>query len=797
MRAPLSWIREFTPVDAPTGDIADALNQLGLEVEEIDEPGREINGVVVAKILDVVPHPDADRIRLADIDDGDRQQRVVCGAPNIYPGMVAPFARVGAVLPGDFRIERRKIRGVVSEGMLASARELGLGDDHSGILELPSDTALGTDLREVLGLDDVVFHLAITPNRPDAMGVAGVAREIAAAFGVPFTLDEETPDRVVDAIDDVRVVVEAPDGCPRFVGTTATVTMGPSPEWMQRRLRLAGMRPISNVVDVTNYVMLERCRPLHAFDLGRLPGRGVIVRRAEEGEQIETLDGVTRTLTAADLLICDAERTPQGIAGIMGGARAEVADDTTEILLESAYFEPSGIARTAKRLGLRTEASARFERGIDPNGTGTGAVRAMQLFAEVAGARVQPGAIDMYPARIEPERIVVRTARVNQLLGTDLSSASMRDLLGPLGIPSDPDGDGTFVATAPTFRPDLTREIDIVEEVARRIGLQHIARTVPSNPEKIGALTPAQRERRAVVDVLVGAGYEETLTLPLLAPADLVRAGVAGTGAIEVENPLRAEESLLRPGLMPGLARAAASNAAHGLPDVALFEVGTVFAAPDGHPVLPSESTHVAAVHTGQVRRRPHEPDRPVTVYDAIAVVEALAQELRLAGLELRAVDDAAGFHPVRTAAVMVAGRSVGVVGELAPEVVDALDLAAPAVGLELDFDALRAAPRDPRRAVAVSRFPASAVDLAFVVDDTLPAAAVRATLRDAAGALAERVELFDVFRSDALGPGRVSLAFTVSFRAPDRTLTDDEVAQQRQALIDAVTRVHDAELRG
>ena len=285
MRAPLSWIREFTPVEASPADVADALNQLGLEVEEIDEPGRDINGVVVAKILDVVPHPDADRIRLADVDFGDGQVRVVCGAPNIHPGMVAPFARVGAVLPGDFKIERRKIRGVVSEGMLASARELGLGDDHSGILELPADAPLGADVREVLGLDDVVFDLAITPNRPDAMGVSGVAREIAAYFGLPFTIAESEPAELVDAIGDSRVLVEAPDRCPRFVAMTATVTMGPSPEWMQRRLRLAGMRPISNVVDVTNYVMLERCRPLHAFDLGRLAGRGIVVRLAVPGEQ--------------------------------------------------------------------------------------------------------------------------------------------------------------------------------------------------------------------------------------------------------------------------------------------------------------------------------------------------------------------------------------------------------------------------------------------------------------------------------------------------------------------------------
>ena len=603
MRAPLSWIREFTPVEAAPADVADALNQLGLEVEEIDEPGREINGVIVAKILDVVPHPDADRIRLADIDYGDGQLRVVCGAPNIEPGMVVPYARLGAVLPGDFKIERRKIRGVVSEGMLCSPRELGLGDDHGGILALAPDAPLGADVREVLGLDDVVFHLAITPNRPDAMGITGVAREIAAAFGLPFTLAAEEPASIVDTIGESRVVVEARDRCPRFVAMTATVTMGPSPEWMQQRLRLAGMRPISNVVDVTNYVMLERCRPLHAFDLGRLAGKGIVVRLATAGEQMETLDGVVRTLTNEDLLICDATGVPQGIAGIMGGADAEVSDTTTEILLESAYFEPTGIARSAKRIGLRSEASARFERGIDPNGTASGAQRAMDLFAEVAGAQPAAGTIDEYPAPVARPRISVRSARVNALLGTELDATAMQALLTPLGVETEGTG-ADFVAVAPTFRPDVEREIDVVEEVARRVGLQNIPRTVPSNPAKTGSLTPEQRERRAIADVLVGAGYDEAYTLPLLAPADLTRTGTEGFGVVEVENPLRAEESILRPALLPGLLRAAAFNAAHGTSDVALFELGTVFAPPALGEPLPRESLSCAMVRTGSVRAR-------------------------------------------------------------------------------------------------------------------------------------------------------------------------------------------------
>jgi phenylalanyl-tRNA synthetase beta chain len=790
MRVPLSWLREFTPIEAPAAEIADALNQLGLEVEAIDEPGREINGVVAARILDVVPHPDADKIRLADVDFGAGQIRVVCGAPNIAAGMIVPFAQVGAVLPGDFTITKRKIRGVVSEGMLCSARELGLGDDHSGILALAADTVLGTDVREVLGLDDVVFDLSITPNRPDAMGVTGVARELAAHFALPLSIPESEPGPIVDALGGAQVVVEATDRCPRFVGMVATVAMGESPDWMQRRLTLAGMRPISNVVDVTNYVMLERCRPLHAFDLGRLAGRGIVVRVAGDGEKMTTLDGVERTLTRDDLLICDGERRPQAIAGIMGGAAAEVSAETTEILLESAYFEPSGIAKTAKRLGLRSEASARFERGIDPNGAGTGAMRAMELFAEVASAQPLPGAIDVYPEPVARPRIAIRTARVNQFLGTHLSEDQVRDYLAPLGIELD---DG--IAVAPTFRPDLEREIDLVEEVARRIGLDQITRTVPSSPAKVGALSPRQRDRRVATDVLIGAGHDEIYSLPLLAQADIERTGTPARGAIEVENPLRAEESLLRPALLPGVLRAVAFNAAHGEPSVALFETGTVFTTPAVGDTLPTERFHLAFARSHMITRAPHEADRAVDVHDATAVLHALLQELRIDNCRLEAAT-LDGFHPGRAARVVVDGQPIGAIGEIAAAAVSALDAMGPVVACELDLDSLAVAERAERFQYGVSRYPASTIDLAFVLDELVPAGAVVDTLRNAGGDLLETVRVFDVFRSEALGAGRVSLAFALRFRAGDRTLTDEDVAAARRRCIDAVIAAHGAELR-
>ncbi|MFM8972992.1 MAG: phenylalanine--tRNA ligase subunit beta [Actinomycetota bacterium] len=789
MRAPLSWLREFAPIDAEPAVIAEALDRLGLEVEGIDEPGRGIGGVVVARILAIEPHPDADRLRLAEVDFGAGTQRVVCGAPNIEPGMVVPFAPIGAVLPGDFRIERRKIRGVVSEGMLCSARELGLGDDHAGILALAADASLGTDVRAVLGLDDVVFDCSITPNRPDAMGVIGIARELAAHFRVPFSAPTSDFPVLAEAVAGATVTVEAPDRCPRFVAMVTEVAVGPSPDWLQRRLVLAGMRPISNVVDVTNYVMLERCRPLHAFDLDRLAGRSIVVRTATAGERMTTLDGVERELGSEDLLICDGDRRPQGIAGIMGGAEAEVDATTTEILLESAYFTPEGISRTSKRLGLRSEASARFERGVDPGDVAAGAARALELLGAVAAARPAPAAIDTAPGPLRAVTVGIRTDRVNRLLGIALDADGVADCLAPLGITVA----GTE-AGIPSWRPDLAREIDLVEEVARRVGLDTIPRTVPASPAKTGAHTPVQRSVRTAVDVLVGAGYDEIYSLPLLAPSDLERVGAATSGVIEVENPLRAEASVLRPALVPGLLRAIAHNAAHGEPDVALFEVGTVFGAPPAGAVLPDERRFLAFARAGLVRGAPHAGDRAVDVYDATAVLEALFAELRVAEPALVA-ERIEGFHPGRAARVEVDGRAIGRIGEVASSVAATLGLTGPIVAAEVDLGALVTARRLDRSMQPVSRFPASTVDLALVVADAVPAAALVATLR-AADPLVERVDLFDVFRSEALGAGVVSLAISVRLRAIDRTLTDDDVAAARAACVAAAGAVHGARLR-
>jgi phenylalanyl-tRNA synthetase beta chain len=791
MRAPLSWIRDFTPLDAPVDEIVAALNRVGLEVEGVEEPGRDVVGVRVARVVDVTPHPDADRLRLADVDVGDGTTRVVCGAPNVHAGMLAAFAPAGATLPGGITLERKKIRGQTSDGMLCSPAELGLGDDHAGILDLEPDLTPGTDVREVLGLDDVIFDLAITPNRPDAMCVVGVARELAAHFQLP--LHVSTPAAPSSDFDrTIGVVLEAPDRSPRYLARAAAVTMGESPAWLRQRLIKAGMRPISNVVDVTNYVLLERNQPLHAFDLDRLAGPGIVVRLAAAGEQLTTLDGVERDLAPQDLLICDAERVPQAIAGIMGGGDSEVSGATTAILLESAYFERMGIARSSKRLKLRSEASARFERGTDPDGVAAGAERALELLAEVADARVAPHAVDEYPRPTARARIRLRTSRVNAILGTALSDQAVLDALRPLEIDVEGAGD-EIVATAPTFRPDLEREIDLIEEVARRTGFDAIGRSIARPAEQIGALSHRQRDRRLVTDALVGLGGSEAVTIPLVAPGAL--APFEAGPAVELANPLRADESVLRTTLLPGLLTVAAANAARGRPDVALFELGTVFGTPAPGDVHPTERLHLAGLLTGTVARRPLEVDRPADGYDALDWLRAVLDALGVASwaLEPAAVP---GYHPTRAARLVSDGDDTGTVGELAAATLAGATAPGPAVAFEVDLETLCDAPRRDRSFRVLSPFPSSTIDLAFVVRDRVPAATLAQTLRDAAGNLLEAVRPFDEYRGEQFGAGVKSLAFTLTFRAPDHTLTDAEVAELRRRCIDAVTGHHDATLR-
>ena len=790
MRVPLSWLGDFAPLDHPVEVLVATLDELGLAVESVDHVGDGLDGVVVARVVEIAAIPKADKIRRVVVDAGGGEPvQVVCGAWNFAQGDLVPLATVGSVLPGDFAITARKMRGVASHGMLCAADELGLPGGHDGILVLPDGLEAGTPLAEALGITaDVVVDLEVNPNRPDAMSVAGVARDLAARLGVPFAIPEPrvqiptTGDRPAD------VTIEAVELCGRFVGMVVDgISIGPSPAWIANRLVLAGMRPVNNVVDASNYVMLELGTPNHAYDLSRLGGGGLLVRRGAEGEVLVTLDGVERHLGVEDLLICDAERTPVGIAGIMGGASSEISERTTQVLLEVAWFLPIAVSRTSRRLALRTEASARFEKGVDWALLDTAARR----FCEVLGVVPSGPLVDEWGRLPDRPVVEVRPDRVNRILGTDLSVEQVRRYLEPIGFAVHDDevggtsgdvGTGALHVTVPSWRPDSAVEVDVIEEVARLHGYGAIERTMPAS-KLAGGLTPYQRNRRLTRQLLAGAGASEAWSTTFLSAAAVARCGLDVADAVVVTNPLVADEDLLRPSLLPGLVNAIAYNAARRQPGVSLFEVGKVFRRPDPGSELPEEWETAAVAVAGS------------DAAEARRLWDVVAEGLLLDDVRIEATT-APGLHPTRTARIVVAGVGVGVVGEVDPDVLAAHGIDERVGWVELDLEALLALPEGPRRYVPVSRFPSSDVDLAFEVDDGIPAGDVAATL-GAGDALVFDVTLFDVYRGAQVPAGHRSLAFTVRFQASDRTLTEDDVAAARSALVTAVETAHGATLRG
>ena len=846
MRVPLSWLVDFAPFEGDPADLATVLDNLGLVVEEIQRVGEGLGDVVLARVLEISTIPGADRIRRVTVEAGGEPLEVVCGAWNFQVGDIVPFVPVGAVLPGGFEIARRKMKGVVSNGMLCSGRELGLSEDHEGILVLAgraggpggTDGARGSDasdgmtpgvaLVEALGISpDAVFDIAVEANRPDAWCVAGIARDLAAALHLPFSLPEVRAPATdatmpVGALCGVEVLDD--DLCPRFTARVLLdVVVGPSPDWMARRLTLAGMRPINNVVDASNYVMLDLGQPTHPYDLDLLGGHGLRVRAARPGETLTTLDGVERRMgersvglgdDRRDCVICDGDDLPIGIGGIMGGATSEISPATNRVLLEAAYFTPMAIARSSKRLNLRSEASARFERGCDPEGIDRAALRLCQLLGATAGERYRTadGVIDIRGPVPAPARVRVRTTRVNAVLGSDLDEEQVVGYLEPIGFVCERASVDVVEVTVPTFRPDTEREIDVIEEIARHHGYANLPRRRPFAPQ-VGGLTGYQRQRRAARAVVAGLGAHEAWTASLLWPDDHRRAGMEG--GVRVANPLTPDESVLRQSLLPGMLAALAFNADRRQGSLRLFEVGHVFPPPEPERVdraLARSGDTVMAEHDVLALALAGDGD------DARAAAAAwlvLVDAFGIEGVELVAPGPGdgpesatapAGMHPTRSARLVLTGgdgrtrRAIGIVGEVDPGVLEefGLDAERRRVGwLEVDLEALLTeAPRRSLLMVPVSRFPSSDVDLAFVVDDAVPAATVDKTLRLAGGDLLESLALFDVYRGPGTPHGTRSLAYRLRLCAPDHTLTDEEVAEVRARCIAAVEQAHGARLR-
>ncbi len=797
MKVSLNWLSDY--IDLPTSDpteLSDIFANLGHEVEGVEILEPQFRDVVIGKVLTVQPHPNADKVRLCSVDTGNGPTDIICGAWNFEAGATVPVAVPGAVLGEDFLITQRDIRGVTSNGMICSAKELGLGEDADGIMVLADDLPIGTPFVDHIELPDVVFDLAITPNRPDAMSMVGLARELAAHFEITYRVPSPELGDTTGEMD-LRVDIED-DRCRRFVAREVRgVEVKSAPMWMSQRLVKAGIRSISNIVDVSNYVMLELGQPTHAFDRDKVADGHIVVRAAADGETLVTLDGTERQLTPDDLLVADIE-AGSSLAGTMGGLDSEVSDSTTNVLIECASWDPPTIMRMSRRHGLRSEASSRFERGVDPNLPPLAADRMAEMIAAHAGGSIVGGTVDNYPEPVEPQMLRLAVSEVHRILGIPLSGSEVAGLLARLNFAVSPDGEGNddIEVAVPTNRPDVTRPIDLIEEVARLHGFGNFPSRVPTGGN--GGLSVEQQRLRRLRWVARGAGFSEAHTSTFSGHADLAMLGLPAddyrSQTIEVRNPLRDEESIMRTTLIPGLLGSARFNTAHGADSVALFETGKVFfnqespelgTVPDQPDVL--SFVAVGSIGPGDVAGG----GRPVDVFTGMALWRSIVDQMGLGAYEIQQAE-IAGLHPGRGAQIMLDGRSIGHIGELHPAVARAFDLHGRVLVGELDLSPLVADPglwslREP------SVFPPSEFDLSFDVETTTPASALLVEASHAGGDLVESVEVFDEFlRGDTKAVG-----LRVRIRASDRTLNADDVADVRARVTAAVTATTGANLRG
>lgn len=800
MKVSLEWLSEYIDIDVEPGELAEMLTMSGTAVDTMFTMGAGVSGVLVCHVIEVRPHPDADNLRLAVVEDGTGTREIVCGAPNLAEGMKAALALPGARLPAvsERELEPATIRGVRSEGMMVSGLELGISDDHSGILELDMNAQVGMDLHEVLPLDDVIFELEVTPNRPDCMSMLGVAREVSALTGRalkrPSLAVEESGGPVFEL---AKVFIEDAGGCPRYTARVVTgVTIGPSPGWMARRLLAAGLRPINNVVDITNYVLMELGQPLHAFDLDLLTDRTIVVRKAGPGETMTTLDGAEWPLGPTALVIADATE-PVALAGIMGGEDSEVTERSRNILIESAFFDPTGILLTSRKLGLRTEASARFERGCDPEGTATAALRAAVLMAELAGGSVAEGEIDVYPGKYTPVTVEVRPARVNRLLGTDIPADEMADILRRLEIGVE-EGD-TLRATAPSFRPDLQREIDMIEEVARIYGYDRVPAGLPAGAGADAGLSRRQLLAEAVAETLVATGFCEAFLYSFMRRGDLDLLRVGDDDpmrrVVGLLNPLAETGEVMRTTLLPGLLRTAAANFNRGNRELALFEKGRTFIARSAEET-PDEIDSLGLMLYGAYGPPSwSNAPGPADLFDLKGALESLADVL---GVELGFEPaEVAFFAPGRSARVMLKGARIGVMGQLHPSVASGFGLEGEVFAAEIATAPMLDAAVEVRRYSPVGRFPNVKVDIAVIVDAGLAAGEVEHEIRSSGGAWLKSARLFDVYTGTQVPGGRKSLAYALEFGSGEGTLTDEQAHAEMDRIVACLAERFGAVLRG
>ncbi len=807
MRISLAWLSEYVGGLPAPEVLARRLTAVGLEVEAVERTGQGLEGVVAARIVASEKHPDAEKLSVTRVDAGVGEQlQVVCGAKNWQVGDVVPLAKVGTSLPGGQKIERAKLRGVESFGMLCSAKELGLAEESAGLLLLDRKVAPGTPVAEALALEDALFEVNVTPNRPDCLSHVGIAREVAAILGTKARMP---PARLREsgapAAEAVKVRIEAPDRCARYAARVVEgVKIGPSPLWLARRLESCGVRSISNVVDATNFVLLELGHPLHAFDLEKVAGREIVVRAARAGEKLTTLDGKERDLSTEDLLIADRDRG-SALAGVMGGGDSEISAGTTRVLLESAWFQPGGIRRTSRRHGLKTEASFRFERGADPGMVVPAVDRCAALIAELAGGTVRPGVVDAHPRKVRAPEVRLRWHRPAEILGMEVGRTEARRILSGLGFVEVRAGKEGATFRVPSWRADVTIEEDLVEEIVRTKGYDAIPETLPRYAAGTPAEPPEAQAIGRIRAALEAAGFSEAVNFSFvaereLAPFDHHVATGDGSGralGVALKNPISADLSVMRTTLVPSLLKNAAHNRRQRVEDVRLYEIASVYHPHPNPKERPSsESVEIAGVLAG--RRSPRgwaAGSDPVDFYDAKEAVGGILEAL---GIEARwKADSEPWMHP-RNSAIVFASEGedvVGVVGELHPRAAAAFDLPRGVLAFRLSLDALVRRMRLVPRHRPIPRLPAVLRDLAVVVDEAVAAASIEALVREEP--LVEDVAPFDVYRGAPLPDGKKNLAFAIRYRAPDRTLTDAEADAAHARIVERLAQKLGASLRG
>ena len=795
-----NWLSSYVDLEIAPQDLAHELTMAGLEVENLYHRYEYLDKVVVCRVAKVEDHPRSDVLKVCQVETDQESYQVVCGAPNVTQGMISALAMVGAELPDNDTVREVDLRGVRSTGNLCSAAELLVGDDASGIVSLPDDTRLGSGLKEALGLDDWVFEIDITPNRPDCLNILGVARESAGIVGAKLKYPEiKLEEARVSVEDQASVDILAPDHCPRYVARVINgITIGPSPFWLVDRLAGVGIRAINNIVDITNYVLMEMGQPLHAFDLDRVADHRIVVKTAEEGERFTTLDGEERIMGPEMLMICDGQKSV-ALAGVMGGLNSEILPTTTDVLLESAYFNPVSIRRTAKTLGLTSEASFRFERGIDPVGCAQAADRAAALMAELAGGKVAAGYIDANPKPHQPVKVSFSYSSCNEFLGTNIEPDKMAKALS--GIELEPNGDGDRVEVdIPPFRVDLTRDVDLYEEVARLVGYDEIPITFPT---KKGSSEPQDKSRKVRADIreiLQGLGLSEVITYSFISSEFRDRLNLPEADprrrTVRILNPLSEEQALMRTTLVPGMLEAFRRNQAFQVMDLGLFEVGKIFMDQPGQD-LPDESLSLAGLMAGKRteiywNRESEETD----FYDIKGLVEKLLESLNISAPAFTPNNIPAYYNPAAAASVSVHESALGYLGRLSDGVAEAFSLKVVPYIFELDLEAMMENMSGERYFKALPRFPAISRDQALVLEKSVDAGRILDFINGLKEEFFAEVSLFDYYEGRQLKQGLKSLAFRFLYRAPDRTMTDEEVSVIHQNIIDKVLKAFKAEIR-